>query len=84
MDLPHRLVPTTFVSRLSFRYTPDEPWVVRNLSKTVEQGESVAIVGASGCGKTTLVKLLLGLLVPTEGQIRLGGVPMERIGAAAG
>lgn len=68
------------VDGLSFRYAPGEPWVVRNLSMVVEQGESVAIVGASGCGKTTLVKLLLGLLVPTEGQIRLGGVPLEKVG----
>jgi len=66
---------------VSFRYAPGEPWVIHNLSMTVEQGESVAIVGASGCGKTTLLKLLLGLLVPTEGQIRLGGVPLETLGA---
>jgi ATP-binding cassette subfamily B protein RaxB len=47
---------------------------------TIEPGESVAIVGASGCGKTTLVKLLLGLLTPTEGQIRVGGEPLDKIG----
>lgn len=68
------------VKGLSFRYAPGEPWVIRNLSMEVEQGESVAIIGASGCGKTTLVKLLLGLLVPTEGEILLGGVPLERLG----
>ena len=68
------------VEGLSYRYAPGEPWVIRNLSMTVEQGESVAIVGASGCGKTTLIKLLLGLLIPTEGQIRLGGVPLEKVG----
>ncbi len=68
------------VKGLSFRYAPGEPWVIRNLSMEVEQGESVAIIGASGCGKTTLVKLLLGRLVPTEGEILLGGVPLERLG----
>lgn len=68
------------VDGLSFRYAPDEPWVIRNLSMVIEQGESVAVIGASGCGKTTLVKLMLGLLVPTEGEIRLGGVPLGRIG----
>lgn len=63
-----------------FRYAPGEPWVLRNCSLTIEPGESVAIVGASGCGKTTLVKCLLGLLPLTEGQIRIGGVPLSRIG----
>ena len=36
--------------------------------------------GASGCGKTTLIKLLLGLLSPTEGEIRVGGIPLNRLG----
>ncbi|MCC7634783.1 peptidase domain-containing ABC transporter [Stenotrophomonas rhizophila] len=63
-----------------FRYAPGEPWVLRNCSLTIEPGEAVAIVGASGCGKTTLVKCLLGLLPLTEGQIRIGGVPLSRIG----
>lgn len=68
------------VEGLSFRYAPGEPWVIRNLSMVVEPGESLAVVGASGCGKTTLVKLLLGLLAPTEGQISLGGVPLDKVG----
>lgn len=68
------------VDNLGFRYAADDPWVIRNLSMVVEPGESVAIVGASGCGKTTLVKLLLGLLVPTEGEIRIGGIPLAKVG----
>lgn len=68
------------VDGLGFRYASGEPWVLRNCSMTIEPGESVAIVGASGCGKTTLVKLLLGLLTPTEGKIRVGGEPLDKIG----
>lgn len=68
------------VEGLGFRYASGEPWVLRNCSLTIEPGESVAIIGASGCGKTTLLKLLLGLLTPTEGQIRIGGVPLSKIG----
>lgn len=68
------------VEKLSFRYADGEPWVLKDCSFAVEPGESVAIIGASGCGKTTLVKLLLGLLVPTEGTIRIGGHDLHKLG----
>ncbi|MEN5356154.1 peptidase domain-containing ABC transporter [Stenotrophomonas sepilia] len=67
------------VEGLGFRYAPGEPWVLRNCSFVVDPGESVAIIGPSGCGKTTLIKILLGLLQPTEGEIRIGGVPLSKI-----
>lgn len=68
------------VRNLSFRYSDAEPWVLKDLNITFRAGESVAVTGASGCGKTTLVKLLLGLLKPTEGEILLGGVPIDHLG----
>jgi len=68
------------VDGVGFRYASSEPWVLRGCSMVIESGESVAIVGPSGCGKTTLLKLLLGLLTPTEGEIRIGGLPLTRIG----
>ncbi|MFT3761357.1 MAG: peptidase domain-containing ABC transporter [Pseudoxanthomonas sp.] len=67
------------VENLSFRYADGEPWVLRDCSFTVEPGEAVAIVGASGCGKTTLVKLMLGLLQPTAGNIRIGGRDLGKV-----
>ena len=69
------------VENLSFRYAEGEPWVLRDCSLRVRPGESVAIIGASGCGKTTLLKLLLGLLKPTEGTIRIGGHELHKLGA---
>lgn len=72
--------PRIEVENLSFRYAEGEPWVIKDCSFTVEPGESVAIIGASGCGKTTLVKLMLGLLRPTEGAIRIGGLDLQRTG----
>ena len=68
------------VRDLGFRYSESDPWVLKDCSFTVEEGEAVAIVGASGCGKTTLVKLLLGLLKPSEGTICVGGQDIRKLG----
>jgi len=68
------------VRELSFRYSDMEPFVLLNCSFTVEPGESVAIVGVSGGGKTTLVKLMLGLLAPTDGKIFVGGRDIQKLG----
>jgi ATP-binding cassette subfamily B protein RaxB len=72
--------PRIEVDGLSFRYAEGEPWVLKDCSFSISPSESVAIIGASGCGKTTLVKLLLGLLKPTEGTIRVGGHDLHRLG----
>jgi len=68
------------VRNLSFRYAESDPWVLEDLNFSIEAGESVAISGASGCGKTTLLSLLAGLLIPTKGEILIDGEPLSRIG----
>ncbi|MCA0241867.1 MAG: peptidase domain-containing ABC transporter [Proteobacteria bacterium] len=65
---------------VSFRYAEGEPEVLHKLNLRIEPGESVAITGPSGCGKTTLLKLMLGILSPTGGELRVGGVPLARLG----
>lgn len=57
--------------RVSFRY--DEEDIIKELSMKVERGDRVALMGASGRGKTTLIRLLLGLLSPNTGNIRIVG-----------
>jgi ATP-binding cassette subfamily B protein RaxB len=65
---------------VSYRYSPTEPWVLHDVNLVVEAGRSLAITGASGCGKTTLVKVMLGLLPPTEGEVLFDGTPIHRLG----
>lgn len=77
------LIPRIELVDVSFRYSENEPWIVRNLTLKIEPGESVALVGPSGCGKTTLVKLILGILEPTEGEVRYGGCAVRRLGGAS-
>lgn len=65
---------------VSFRYAPDDPWILKDVSLKIEPGESVAIAGPSGCGKTTLLKVMLGQLEPQEGSVSVGGVPLRQLG----
>lgn len=67
------------VRNLGFRYGEAEMPVFEKLNFTIEAGETVAIVGASGCGKTTLLKCLMGLLEPTEGEVMIDGEPLKRM-----
>lgn len=58
---------------VSFAYGHGEPEVLRNVDLTVAPGEMVALVGPSGGGKTTLLKLMMGLFQPTSGEVLVGG-----------
>lgn len=80
LEAPAPQSPRIEVENLSFRYADGEPWILKDCSFTVEAGESLAIIGASGCGKTTLVKLMLGLLRPTSGSITIGGLDIHKVG----
>ena len=74
------LNPTIELKNVSFRYGEGEPWILKNLNLRLKAGESVAIVGGSGCGKTTLLKILLGLMEPNEGELLYGGMSVKHLG----
>lgn len=83
-DCPMPDVPVSIEVRdVSCRYSSNDPWVLRNLSFRVDEGEAVAITGPSGCGKTTLLKILLGQLEPEEGTVLVNGVPLHQLGLQA-
>lgn len=58
---------------VSFRYDEDAPWVLKNISFTIEENESIAVIGHNGSGKSTIAKLMNGLLFPQEGEIWING-----------
>jgi ATP-binding cassette, subfamily C, bacterial CydC len=68
---------------VSFRYAPDRPFVFENLSLQLPQGSRTAILGPSGAGKSTIAALLLKLVAPLSGQIRLGGTDLLLLPAEA-
>ncbi len=71
------------VRNIWFRYAETEPFVLEDISFVIEPGEFVTITGPSGGGKTTLVKIMLGLLEPTRGEVLIDGLPLNTIGPRA-
>ena len=71
------------VRKLRFRYSENDPWVLDGAELAIRGGESVAIIGPSGGGKSTLLKLLIGIYQPVEGQVLIDGFPMGAIGLRA-
>jgi len=67
------------LSNVFFRYDEKSPYIVNNLSLKIRAGEYVAIVGKTGCGKSTLMRLLLGFEKPEKGAIYYDGKDIESI-----
>lgn len=60
-----------------FRYTTDGPWILCGLNLTIPKGVRVGFVGSTGSGKSTTLDLLMGLLMPTEGELLVDGQPIS-------
>lgn len=67
------------VSGVSFRYGKTQPYVLKDLSFKIRAGEYVALVGASGCGKSTILRLLLGFEEPERGSILYGPYDISKV-----
>jgi len=76
----HEVKGSLELKNIFFRYGLGEPYILQGCSLKLRAGESVALVGASGCGKTTLMKVALGLLDCESGQIILDGISISRLG----
>jgi ATP-binding cassette subfamily B protein len=70
-------------SNVRFRYAADAPWVLEDFNLTIFKGARIGMVGSTGTGKSTALDLLMGLLMPTQGELLVDGEPVvgERIRA---
>lgn len=66
------------ISNVDFSYVPEKP-LIENLNLSVKSGQHIAIVGPTGCGKTTLINLLMRFYDVTSGEIRVSGNPIKSI-----
>lgn len=69
------------VDNVFFRYSGQRESLLRNINVTLEPGEALVVTGAAATGKTTLSRLLVGLIEPRSGQVRLGDVEIVRLPA---
>ena len=69
--------------KVSFRYPGANEDVINNVSLRINKGERVAIVGRSGGGKTTLLKLLMGMLIPSSGTVLFAGIDVQEVDLTA-
>jgi ATP-binding cassette, subfamily B, bacterial PglK len=63
---------------LSFRYTKDTPWILKNVNLSFKKGETIGFIGVTGSGKSTLLDILMGLLTPTSGELLIDGVAITQ------
>jgi ATP-binding cassette subfamily B multidrug efflux pump len=66
-------------SDVHFRYSPEGPWVLKGVSFKLERGRKIALVGSTGSGKSTILRLLTKTYINYEGSIRLNGIELSRI-----
>lgn len=66
------------MDHVSFRYPESDKWILRNASLEIRKNTSVALIGASGAGKTTAADLILGILEPQEGAVTIDGTDIRK------
>jgi ABC-type multidrug transport system fused ATPase/permease subunit len=64
------------LNQVSFRYSDEAPWVLRELDLTIAKGSRVGFVGTTGSGKSTLLDIVMGLLQPVKGRLEIDGHPV--------
>ena len=64
------------LNKVSFRYGLQMPWVLDSCTLEIDKGSRIGFIGETGCGKSTLLDIIMGLLLPTSGNISIDGIPI--------
>ena len=64
------------IKNLSFRYTPETPFILKNFKLSISKGTTIGFIGITGSGKSTLLDIIMGLLSPSEGTLDIDGQPI--------
>lgn len=67
------------LSHVDFSYSPEKPAVLKDFSMEVEEGEDIVLMGRTGAGKSTILKLIVGLYTPQNGKVSVGGQDPRQI-----
>ncbi len=72
-----------FIKKVKREISKDSFWALKDISFNVKKGEAVGLVGKNGCGKSTMLKTIAGVLTPTMGTVKVNGTvaPMIELGA---
>lgn len=81
--MPDPLLANIELHNVSFKYDRAERYAIRGMNLKIPAGKHVAFVGSSGSGKSTIINLILGLYPPTEGEVRVDGLPQEDLNVRA-
>ena len=65
------------LQNVSFRYSIDSPWIFKNINLEIKKRDHVGFIGPTGSGKSTLIDILLGLLLPSEGKLVIDGIQID-------
>lgn len=79
VHIPPRLSGRVELRHVSFQYSPNTPPILNDVSLHIQPGQKVALVGKTGSGKSTLGKLLIGLITPTSGEILFDGIALQQL-----
>lgn len=71
-------IETVEFDRVTFGYQRDREAVIQDLSFTIKKGEKIGVIGESGAGKSTIIRLLLRFWEPLAGEIRINGIPLKK------
>jgi len=76
------IIPLAFEQKIhlkntSFRYTPENDYVIQNIDLSINKGDCIGFVGETGSGKSTIIDIIIGLLAPTSGNIEIDGTQVD-------